>query len=337
MAYLNVIALERAEAKIEAVRGTPEAAMTHKLLLLAASSSLTLEQEHEMEPEMTASYQPYSDTQLKEQRCKLSVSFIANYEDMVWWFNHVVKGAALTGVTTGSTPPGYTYTINPTHNADDIATSTWKVGDGAVAYLLSRCVVNTLTISCNPQAGGDGTWRVTAELFCIFGGTTTFTSPADLTWTKIVSYGSKIYIDAIGGTIGTTELTNRWRSWSLTITLNIEEKSFGTLTAHTDFGRGYYEVTFEITMEHTDDVYFAAARANTPYKIRFEKTGAQIGTTPTTSYLIQLDLARAKLRIPTFSRAGQNKVAVFGGFGEKPSGGVSLGTKVVTAAASVAA
>jgi hypothetical protein len=322
--FTNVIALERAEAVIETTRGTPITTTTRKMLLVTPGSTLAINQEHQMEAETTASYHPYSDVQLGEQRARLTLELQCTYEEMIWWDQHLVKGGTLSGITTGSTPPGYTYTITPTDAADDIATSTWKVGDGSVAYILSRCVVNTATVRCNPQSGGEGTWRMTVEMFCIFGGTTTFTTPADITRTKIVSYGTVVYVDAIGGTIGTTALTNRWRTWSITWTLNIEEKSFGTLTAHTDFGRGYYEVTFEITMEHTDDVYRAAAMANTAYKIRFEKTGAQIGTTPTTSYLRQIDFNRAKLHVPTFSRAGQ-----------KPTGAVPIQHKTVIAAATV--
>lgn len=339
MAYLNVLALERAEAKIETTRGTDAVTMTHNMALLASGSSFSLEQTHELEPEMTQSFSPYNDLQLTQQRARLSVEFIATYEDLVWWDQHVVKSQAmpLAGTTTGSTPPGYTYTITPTSTADDIATSTWKVGDGAVAYKLTRCVVNTFTIRSNP--GSEGTWRCTAELFGIFQGSTTFDSPALTTQTKLQSYGTKVYVDAIGGTIGTTQILARIRSVSVTYTLNIEEKSFieTGVQAHTDFGRGYYVVTFEIVMEHNDDVWFLGARNNTPYKIRIEKTGAQIGTTPTTNYLRQIDFNRAKLYIPTFQRAGQNKTAVFGGMVEKGSGVALIQHKTVTAAASVAA
>lgn len=338
MPFLNVLALERAEAKIEAVRGTAETTMTHNMALLANGSTFSLEQTHEEEPEMTQSFTPYSDNQLTAQRARLRLEWIASYEDLIWWDQHIVKGGTLTGTTTGSTPPGYTYTISPTTGAvDDIATSTWKVGDGAVAYKLSRCVVNTFTIRANPES--EGTWRCTAELFGIFIGTTSFDSPAITTQTKVVSYGSKVYLDVMGGTIGTTAVSNRIRSFTITYTLNIEEKSFleTGVMAHTDFGRGYYIITFEIVMEHTSDDWFAIARANTAYKIRFEKTGAQIGTTPTTNYLRQIDLNRAKLRIPTFQRSGQNKTAVFGGFAEKAAATAVVTHKTVIAAAAVPA
>jgi hypothetical protein len=339
MAYPNVIALQRAQAKIQAARGTGEATMTHWMTLLSPGSTITIEQEHTTTQETTNSFFPYSDNQLGHQRCRLALSFVGSYERMPWWFQHIIKSQAmpLAGVTTGSTPPGYTYTIEPSANTDDIAVSTWKVGDGSTVYKVDRAVVNTLTIACNPQPGGDPEWRCTAEIFGIFAGTTTFDAPVDETLTKIVSYGTKVFIDAIGGTIGTTELTNRWRTWSITFTLNIEEKSFGALTAHTDFGRGYYDAVFEIVMEHTDDVWFAGARANTAYKIRFEKTGPNIGATPATDYRVRIDFNRAKLRIPTFSFMGQNKVATFGGFAEKPAATAAISTATVNALVSLTA
>lgn len=337
MAFLNVTALNRAEAKIEATRGTDPVTMTHNMALLANGSSFTVNQAHEEEPEMTQSFSPYSDNALTNQRSSLRLEFIATYEDLIWWDQHVVKSQAmpLAGVTTGSTPPGYTYTITPTATADDIATSTWKIGDGAVAYKFTRCVVNTFTARINPE--NEGTWRCTVEMFGIFAGTTTFDSPAITTQTKVVSYGTKVFLDTT--TIGTTQVTGRVRSATITWTLNIEEKSFMEtgVQAHTDFGRGYYIVTFEIVMEHNADDWFAVARANTAYKLRIEKTGAQIGTTPTTNYLRQLDFNRVKLRIPTFQRSGVNQTAAFGGFAEKATGLPLIQHKTVIAATSVVA
>lgn len=335
----NVLPLERMEGKIEAVRGTAEAVMTHKLVMLANGSSWQIDQEHEEEPEMTATFMPFMDTQLKERRVTVNVEFMATFEMLIWWLQLFGKGGTLSGVTTGSTPPGYTYQINPSAAVDDIKTATLKIGDGSTVYKLSRAAVNTFTARCNPQAGGEATWRCTAELKAVFVGTTTFDSPADETLTKVVSYGTKVYMDAIGGTIGTTQLLNRVRMISITWTLNIEEKSYieSGVDAAADFGRGWYTVDFEITTEHTSDDIYADVRNNLQKKIRIEKTGAQIGTTPTTNYLLQIDFPAAKMRMPSFSRAGVNKVAVFGGKGERPAGGVVVNHKVVIAAATLAA
>lgn len=342
MAYTNVLAFQRLQASIETVaRGTVVAAMTRWLPVLQNGGiSVTYSREREDVPEQLRSFQGDRDTQILAESVTFVIESRLAFEEVPWWLSLVLKGGAATriGTTTGSTPPGYTYTITPTDTTDDLDTFSFKHGDGATAYSYKRGVINTMTIRCNPNAGGEASWRITLEGMALFIGTTTFDAPADITRTMVPSLGSKLYLDTASA-IGTTQITNLVRNFSITVNNNIEEKRFidSGVAAHTDFGRGLQRVTGDFTMEHTADTYFALHRANTNTKLRFESTGANIGATPTTDYRIRIDIPQAKLDSPSESYVGNNKVFTYPFLGEKPTGASSITTATVIASTPVLA
>src|SRR5205085_2502473 len=89
------------------------------------------------------------------ENCTIAIEARLSYEEIPWWFSMALKGgsATRTGTTTGSTPPGYTYTITPNDTADDLDTFTLKIGDPSVCYIYKRVVVNSMTLRCNPNQG----------------------------------------------------------------------------------------------------------------------------------------------------------------------------------------
>lgn len=341
MAYSNVRAFNRAQAAIETTRGTAVGTMTRWLNVLQNGGIVaTYNREREDAPETLRSFQGDRDTMLISEACTIAIEARLSYEEVPWWLRLALKGnaGALAGVTTGSTPPGYTYTLNPVDTADDLDTATIKLGDGAVAYQYKRFAVNQMTLRCNPDQGGEATWRITLEGPAIFVGTTTFDAPSDITRTMVESYGSKMFLDT-SSAIGTTEVAGLVRNYSITVNNNIDEKRFidAGIAAAADFGRGLQRVTGDFTMEHTADTYFAHHRANTKLKLRFQKTGAQIGTTPTTNYLFRVDVPQAVLNSPSESWIGNNRAYTYPWLGEKPTGASSIQTQTVNALASVAA
>lgn len=315
--------------------------MTRWLTVLQSGGiSFTFAQDREDAPETLRSFQADRDTSFVMQTCTVSIEARLSYEEVPWWLSMALKGgsATRTGTTTGSTPPGYTYTITPTDTADDLDTFTLKIGDPSVCYQLKRVAINSMTLRCNPNQGGEATWRIALDCIAIFVGTSTFDSPSDITRTMVNSAGSLLYLDTASA-IGTTSILSLVRNFSVTVNNNLEEKRFidAGVVAAPDFGRGSMRVTGDFTMEHTADTYFALHRANTATKLRFEQTGAQIGVTPTTNYRLRVDVPQAKLDSPSESFVGNNRCYTYPFLGEKPTGASSITTATVNALATVTA
>jgi hypothetical protein len=337
--YTNVMAFQKAQAKIEAVRGTAEVTMTRWLTVLSQGGiAMTYTRDREDAKETLRSFQGDRDTTILNETSGISIEAKLAYEEIPWWFSSALKGgsATRTGTTTGSTPPGYTYTINPVDTTDDLDTFTLKIGDGATCYIFKRCVINTMSIRANPES--EGSWRINMDIMCVFVGTGTFDAPVDISRTIVESVGSLVYLDTASA-IGTTTLAGVVRNMSVTVANNIEEKRFldSGVSASNDFGRGYQVVTGDFTEEFVSDTRFALMRANTNVKLRYEKTGAQIGTTPTTNYRVRLDFPQAKLNSPSWSYMGNNRVVTWPWIAEKPTGASSIQTATVNALATVVA
>jgi hypothetical protein len=339
--YQNVVAFQRVQGAIESTRGTEVTTMTRELnVLQQGGASWTYTADREDAPETLNSFAGDRDTTFTNIASTLSLEARLSYEEVPWWFSLALNGAAgsLTGTTTGSTPPGYTYSIDPVDTSDNLDTATIKIGDGAVCYAFRRFAINTMTLRFNPNSGGEASWRISVGGPAIFIGPDTFDSPAATSRTIVESNGTKLYLDTASA-IGTTQLTGMVRNGSITVMNNIEEKRFaeGTAVAEADFGRGNWRVTGDFTVEHLSDTQFALMRANTDVKLRFLKEGAQIGTTPTTLYKFQLDIPEAKLDAPSRSYMGNNAVLTFPFLGEKPSAAAALQTDTVNALATVTA
>jgi hypothetical protein len=179
------------------------------------------------------------------------------------------------------------------------------------------------------------------ELWARFKGTTTFDSPAAVTRHRIAAKGTKVYIDASGGTIGTTQATGVIRSGSVTVNNNLEEKQFTEDDTYlsADVGRGMRQVSFDLVREMTADTELALLRAGTTRKIRISKTGDAIGTSPTTNYLFQLDMPAARYTprmAPNWQ--GQNRIITTSGRALRDASNANpLTATSVTAAATVTA
>jgi hypothetical protein len=341
LAYTNVRAFNRAQVAIEATRGTAIGTMTRWVTALSDGGlSWSYVRDREDAPETLRSFQADRDTAITQESVTWQIEARLAYEEIPWWLSCALNGAAATlvGTTTGSTPPGYTYTITAVDTSDDLDTFTMKIGDPSVCYILKRCAVNQLTIRCNPDQGGEASWRIVASGPAIFVGTGTFDAPSDITRTIVQSYGSLMYLDT-SSAIGTTSITGLVRNFEFTINNNIEEKRFidAGVAAHTDFGRGFQRVTGSFSIEHTADTYFAYHRAETDIKLRFEKTGATIGSSPTTAYRTRWDFPQAVLDSPTESFVGNNRVYTYPFLAEKPSGASSIQTATVIASTPVLA
>lgn len=309
----NVDILERAQVKIEGTRGAAETTMTRWIYSPPQKISWQYLQDLETIEELTRTYATAVDRQLGIRMVRINVEILLTYEEAVWWLNAALDGSNLTGSTTGSTPAGYTYTLAQNVSADDLASFTMKAGDATNIYKFSRCMVNKATFRWNPQIGGETTWRMVAEIWAIFVGTTTYDAPSDQTRTRILARGTGVYVDTT--TIQTTLLTATIRQGEFTIDNQLEEKVFSenTVDPYTDVARGSQIVTGSIVMENNAaaEAEFVLMRAGTVRKIAILQTGAQIGVTPTTNYKWQVQFPTAKWMAPNKSYAGHNSIITF--------------------------
>jgi hypothetical protein len=337
----NIQILQGAEAKIEAVRCTPETTMTRWLYFTQGNFRWTFAQDILDVPTQSRSFHAHKDFALGRYHNTFSYEEIMTFEDLPWWLRMILKGGSAqgTGTTTGSTPPGYTYQSTPSSTVDDLDSFTMKYWEPSNIYKIDRCMVDTATLAFD--AVNNPAWIMTLDLVgrTMIPGST-YDAVADRNRNTIRAPGTKLYIDEPAGTIGTTLVTGKLRSGSITIDNQLEMKQFSedAATDSCDVGRGEQLVTGEVVLEFKDDVEFAKMRAGTSRKLRFEVTGPQIGTTPTTTYLLQIDIPVAYWMAPTMDYAGNNKIQTFGFMGfTNATSPQPISIKVVNALATIAA
>lgn len=340
MAFTNTMMLQGAQCKIEAVRGTAETAMTRWLYPTQGSLIWTYTQDHDDLVEANRSFHGHSAFSLGRYQNSFTYEERVSFEDIVWWMNMIMDGANLTGTTTGSTPPGYTYTMTPQSAVDDLSTFTMKAGEPGNIYKFDRCVVNKATFKWDANPGtSQPSWLMTLEIFArtVTPGSS-YDALSERSRTIARSLGTVVSIDTT--TIGTTPKTGYVRSGEFTIDNQIELKAFSedTATMAADFARGEQLFTGSLVMEFKDDTEFALMRAGTQRKIRIKNTGALIGSTPTTNYQMQFDIGAAQWMAPSMGFSGQNMIQTFGWMGYKTAAlAVPFTTAIVNTLASVTA
>jgi len=199
----------------------------------------------------------------------------------------------ITGVTdTGGSGKVYTYTF-PTTTANTITTWTIEGGDDTQAEEMEYSFVESFEISGN---GGEAlqmsaNWRGRQV------SKTTFTTPvtAPATVEEVLFGKGKLYIDAVSGTMGTTQVSQTLLGASLQV-------NTGWIAKYAADGNLYFswaqstkpEVLLNVTFEHNasavneKDVWIA----KTPRQIRLQFDGAALTTAGTFTYkTLRIDLA----------------------------------------------
>jgi hypothetical protein len=317
MPYQNVMSLERFQAKTQAARGTPETTMTRWLYPIQGSASWTMEIPTDDAKEHLRGFHGTEAPTMGLSVSRINLETVMAYEEGVWWMNFILKGGARTGTSLGGSPVAYEYVFDPSSTSDDLDVFTMKAGDGTTNYTFDRCVVNRATFRWNPQSGGELSWRAAMEIWCRFTAAgVSMDAPSDIARTKIASIGTKLYSDGTGGTIGTTQVTGKVRSGSITIDNQLEEKAFteDTSVMSADFARGEQIVTGELLYEFKDDTEFGYFRAGTRRQVRILQEGATISGS--NKYSLRWDFKRAHIVSFRPGYTGQNKTATIGFVGE---------------------
>lgn len=309
MAITNVLVLERAQAVTEAVRGTQVGTNTRWLYPIQGGITWTLDIPTDDTKEALRGYYATDNQTMGIPICRLNIETVVTYDELPWWLTMILEGATLTGAAVNE---GYSYEFDPPGTTDDLKSFSLVAGDGTLNHEFKRCMVNRATIRFNPQSGGDAHWHLTMEVWAHYvGASGTFDSVSDIAREKILSKGTRIYSDAAGGTIGTTQVTGWLRSGSITIDNQLEEKIFAENTTATgnDVARGEQIITAELVVEFANDTYFGYFRAGTRRMLRILQTGTDLGTDLVTA---RFDMPYAHIVSFAPGYSGQNKTATIG-------------------------
>jgi len=198
----GAIALERLQAGLEAVRGTPVAA-TRRVYGQRGQAWWEPTVNKEYLDESMSSYIDNYRHVVTGVSGKLSIPFFVTPSDLAWWGQLFWKGA-VPGVNSATTV--YTYTFPPTVGADDLKTGTFEASSDVQGYQFPFGLGEKLEISW--QRGQ--TVRGNAEVLVQQGIPQAVTAAiGDRTGLNAMAASAgKVYIDNAGGAIGTTQVAN---------------------------------------------------------------------------------------------------------------------------------
>lgn len=236
----------------------------------------------------------------------------ATFEQLPYWLCAGIEGT--TGVQDGTDGDGYAYQFDSGNTAaQTLTTYTIECGDGQECYRLAYGFVPELTLS---GAAGEavmvsGTWngRQVSDA--------TLTTDATLPAVEEILFGNgKLYIDAAGGTIGTTQQTSTWLGFSLTIPTGFKPLFSGD-------GNTYFTVPIwspedppELELTIRNDAFGAAltdaAKAGTVLLVRMTFTGSALTTGNTyTTKLLQISCAVLPTEVPDLEDDGGEDTRTF--------------------------
>ena len=293
----------------ETTAGTAVAA-DHVLRVPAAFLDDQREVEHV--PEDVGYLSRVNRTNTKKYLGFVSLPFQASFEDMPYLLDMGVKAVA-SGAADGS-GSGKIYAFAfPTTAANSIASYTLEGTDGTQGYKMAYCFMPEFTLSGNGGNPIEATFSVNGRNVEKL---TTAASVA-LATAEVINFGKgKIYMDAVSGTAGTTQLTNTWLDFNLSVKTGMTPDFTGDGELH--FSNVYNqgpEITLDVTIEHDSDAVtmFDSFQAETPKQIRMIWQGDALTTAGTTytykTLLIDL-VAKVEKWGPIQTRDGNNVVPV---------------------------
>jgi hypothetical protein len=207
----------------------------------------------------------------------------ATFEQILHVFEAGIKTVGTGVVDTGGSGKVYAYPFATTATPT-IKTYTIEGGDNQQAEEMEYAFVEEFTLS--GEGGGplnlSAEWRGRQVQNATFTGSIAIPTVEDILFTK-----GKLYIDAVGGTIGSTLKSN------LLIAANVNVKT-GIIPKFFADGNLYFsihqftmpEITVEVTYEHDANAVAQKAiyRAGTPQLYRLEWTGAALTTAGTFNF-----------------------------------------------------
>lgn len=198
----------------------------------------------------------------------------------------------------------YTYAF-PTTAGNTIKTYTIQGGDDNEAERMTYCFVKDFTLSGNGRTG----YQLQANVQGREVTTTAFAGTPALAAVNNMNFGlTKIYQDAIGGTIGTTIKSNTVRGVNFKYATGVEAKDTADGRLDFSFAQGTdYVCSCDFEFEH--DAIAAAQkvlqRAQTPVLLQVKIEGSTAFATPGTAYSVPTMLINMPGYWESFSKIGE--------------------------------
>lgn len=245
----------------------------------------------------------------------------ATYEQLPYLFV-MMFGMNKTGVADGSGSSGYVYTANIPETAAPSMTGrfmTWETGDDIQAHEMEY----THALEINLKGTGGEAVMVTATLQGRKSSRTTFTGALTLADVEeILASKGALYIDAIGGSYGSSQISQQLLAFDITFTARWVPKF--TLDGSLDFTFVHYtghEIRGSLTFEHDSTSIVGSGdqidlwRSQTAQKMRLEFTGAAYGTAGTGTTFdgtsgLRIDLPFKWTRFAPISEQDGNSIIV---------------------------
>ncbi len=228
----------------------------------------------------------------------------ATFEGILHILEMCIKTATPVQDGTGSQPYIFTYAF-PTTSGNTIKTYSIEGGDDNEAERMAYCFGKDFTLSGN----GRTAYQLQANIQGRAPALTSFTGALSLATVNNMNFGmTKIYQDAIGGTIGTTIKSNTVRGVNFKYTSGVEAKDTADGRLDFSFPQGTeYVAGCDLEFEH--DAIAAAQkvlwRAQTPVLVQIKIEGSTAFATPGTVYSVPT----IKINLPgfweSFSKIGE--------------------------------
>ena len=206
----------------------------------------------------------------------------ATFEQLIFFGSMGIKTLtpAADGVGTGKI---WDFAAHYASTLNSIKTATIEGGDDQQAEEVEYCFVDTLKLSGKPKEA----WKMSATIKGRQASTTTFTGALTPGTVEEILFGkTKLYIDAVGGTIGTTLVSNTLMGFDLEIKTGIVPVFSGDGNLYFSFHKFTKpEIKLDIIYEHNASAVTekAAWRNATSKLFELKSEGSALGT-PGTAY-----------------------------------------------------
>lgn len=233
----------------------------------------------------------------------LAMSQLATFEQ----FLHILEASVKTATPSqdgAGTDYIYTY-LCPSTSGNTIKTYTIEGGDDNGEEQMLYCFVKDWTLS----GSGRNAWQLAANWQGREVIPGTLTAGVALPAVNNMNFGmSKLYIDVIGGTMGSTIKANTLRMANIKYTSGIEAKDTADGRLDFSFAQGTsYTLTGQVEFEH-DSVALAEKikwRAETPALMRIKVEGSTAFATPGTTYSVPTLLINMPMKYTNFEKIGE--------------------------------